>query len=91
MAKNMREYINQKAQELDLERGESLAKIQAILDRLYPGQARAKSLNQQVLKIITPNASLASELRLRQSEIIKEIVETTLRPVNRLHIQITTL
>lgn len=87
----MREYINQKAQELDLERGESLAKIQAILDRLYPGQARAKSLNQQVLKIVTPNASLASELRLRQSEIIREIVETTLRPVNRLHIQITTL
>jgi hypothetical protein len=67
---NIGDYLQKRAAELGLDRADQLAEIQAYLDRLYPGQCRAASLNDGVLKITTPNASMASELRMRQAEII---------------------
>ncbi len=65
----MRKYLKERANELGLERSDQLAKIQTFLDELYPGQCRAAALNNGVLVITTPSASLASELRLRQVEL----------------------
>jgi hypothetical protein len=67
---DMHDYLQKRATELDLGRGAQLAAIQAYLDELYPGHCRAVSLNDGVLKLTTPNASVASELRLRQVEIM---------------------
>jgi hypothetical protein len=67
---DMRDYLQKRAAELDLGRGSQLAATQTYLDELYSGQCRAVSLNDGVLKITTPNASVASELRLRQVEIL---------------------
>jgi hypothetical protein len=67
---DMQNYLRKKAAELGLERGDQLSAIQAHLDELYPGQCRAISLNDGLLKITTPNASMASELRMRQREFI---------------------
>jgi len=67
---DLRDYLQKKSAQLGLERGDQLAEIQAYLDTLYPGQCRAASLNDGVLKITTPSASVASELRMRQIEII---------------------
>jgi hypothetical protein len=64
------DHLKKRAAEMGLDRADQLAEIQAYLDSLYPGQCRAVSLNDGVLKITTPNASLASELRLRQREIL---------------------
>lgn len=64
------DYLQKRAAELGLDRADQLAEIQAYLDRLYPGQCRAVSLNEGVLKITTPSASMASELRMRQTEIV---------------------
>ena len=60
------DYLQQRAAEMGLDRADQLAEIQAYLDKLYPGQCRAVSLHDGVLKISTQNASLASELRLRR-------------------------
>ena len=68
--KDMRDYLQKRAAELNLGRGSQLVAIQTYLDGLYPGQCRAVSLNDGVLKITTPSASVASELRLRQVEIL---------------------
>lgn len=65
------DYLQQKSDQLGLERADVLAGVQAKLDQLYPGRARAASLNRGILKIITPSAPVASELRLRQTAIIK--------------------
>lgn len=82
---DLRDYLQQRAGELGLERGDQLVAIQAYLDGLYPGQCRAASLNDGVLKITTPSASLASELRLRQVEIL---AAPALRGVTRLQLKL---
>jgi hypothetical protein len=64
------DYLKKKASQLGLERGDQLGEIQAYLDEQYPGQCRAVSINDGVLKITTPNASVASELRLAQRRIL---------------------
>ena len=69
MPDDMRDYLQKKASELGLERAEQLAEIQGYLDEKYPGMCRAVSLNDGVLKIVTPNASAASELRMGQAQI----------------------
>ncbi len=66
------EYLQHRADELGLDRGKILATIQTSLDRRFPGKVRAKSLNNGVLRIVTPSASLASELRLMQVMLIAE-------------------
>jgi hypothetical protein len=47
--------------------------VQAWLDQNYPAQARAKQLHRDTLRIITPNSSVASELRMRQIELFLAI------------------
>jgi hypothetical protein len=70
---DLRDYLQKKAAELGLERGDQLAEIQVYLDELYPGQCRAASLNDGVLKITTPNASVASELRMGQTQLLVDL------------------
>jgi hypothetical protein len=64
------DYFERKRRELGMERSDVLSSIQAWLDKNYPGQARAKQLHRDTLRIITPNASVASELRMRQLELL---------------------
>lgn len=64
------DHLKKRAAEMGLDRADQLTEIQAYLDGLYPGQCHAVSLNEGVLKITTPNASLATELRMRQTEIL---------------------
>jgi Dna[CI] antecedent, DciA len=66
------DYFERKRRELGLDRADDLARVQAVLDRWYPGQARARRLHQGVLRVITPSAPLASELRMRQIELLEQ-------------------
>lgn len=68
-------YLRQRAEELGLDRANVLAQAQSKLDELYPGRARAVSLNRGVLKIVTESAPVAGELRLRQSELFRVSAE----------------
>ena len=70
MAADFRDYFAQKRAELGLDREDQLAAIQKMLDGWYPGQARAKRLHQGTLRIVTPNASVAGDLRMRQVELL---------------------
>jgi hypothetical protein len=63
------DYFARKRKELGLDRADDLGRVQGLLDEWYPGQARARRLHQGVLRVITPNASVASELRMRQLEL----------------------
>ncbi|HSX02851.1 MAG TPA: hypothetical protein VLI05_06100 [Candidatus Saccharimonadia bacterium] len=71
MSDEIRDYLARKRHELGLDRADALAAIQATLDAWYPGQARARQLHQGVLHLITPNATVAGELRLRQVELLR--------------------
>ena len=84
-------YLAKRSQELNLGRADILRRAQALLDGLWAGQTRALSLNGGVLKVVTPNASVASELRLRQVQLIKRLAALSDQPIERLHIQIRTL
>lgn len=83
-------HLRKRAQELDLGRAEALKQTQDLLDHLWPEQTRAISLNGGVLKIITPTAAVASELRLRQIQLLEQIQGKLKgsRKIDRLHIQI---
>lgn len=64
------DYFERKRRELGLDRADVLASVQMWLDQQYPQQARARSLHQGVLRLVTPNSSVASDLRMRQLELL---------------------
>jgi hypothetical protein len=74
------DYFERKRRELGLERADNLARVQQWLDERYPGQVRARQLHQGVLRLVTASAPLASELRMRQVELLAacELPETRL-------------
>ncbi len=65
------DYFVRKRTQLGMDRGDVLGAIQGTLEAWYPGQARAKQLHMGVLRIVTPNSSVASELRMRQVELLE--------------------
>ena len=72
------DYFAKKRRELGMDRADVLGVVQTTLDGGYPGLARARQLHQGTLRIVTPNASVASELRMRQLELLEVcgLVET---------------
>lgn len=84
------DYLNKRRVELGLGRGESLEKIQGLLDEMFAGQTRVASLNNNVLRITTPSSPVASEIRLRQVEILTKAraLAGPDQPINNLQIQI---
>jgi hypothetical protein len=73
------EHFAKKRTELGMDREDTLGAAQRLLDAWYPGMARAKRLHQGVLRIVTPNASVASELRMRQVELLAALGLTETR------------
>lgn len=67
------DYFEAKKAELGMDRQDVLVRVQKQLDSWYPGQTRAKSLNNNVLRIVTPNSAVANELRLRQIELLQAL------------------
>jgi hypothetical protein len=68
-----KDYFEKKRADLGLDRGDQLMKIQATLDKWYPGVAKAKMLHQGTLRILTQSASVAGDLRMRQIEFLKDV------------------
>jgi len=91
MLEDAKSYLSKKAQSLDLGRGEALVEIQNLLEQRFPKRTRAKSLNNGVLKVITPSAAVASELRLTQVALIKDFNTQTAYTIERLQISVTSL
>ncbi|HSH31075.1 MAG TPA: DciA family protein [Candidatus Saccharimonadales bacterium] len=87
------DYLKKRAAALGLVRGDALVAAQSLLDALYPAQTRAISLNEGALKVITANASVAQDLRLRQVELITKLNQQLPRQhyITKLHIQIRAL
>lgn len=67
--KKIDEYLQKRAGELDLGRGNALVEIQEQLNNLYPGRVRAKSLKDGELTITTPSAGVAGDLRMKQVKV----------------------
>lgn len=67
------DYLKKKARQLGLERGDFITAAQAYMDGRWPGQVRVLSFNGGLVRLVTPNAALASELRLGQLEILREL------------------
>lgn len=82
---SLNDIIRNRADNLDLGRGDQLAVAQEVLNELYPGQVRAKRLAGGVLTITTPSAAVASDLRLQQTLLLDKLAE---QEVDQLKIQI---
>ena len=86
------EYFKNKRVALGLDRAEILVQIQVTLDAWYPHQTRVQRLHRGVLRIVTPSAPVASDLRLRQLELIKlHSNKTAAHEIERLQISIASL
>jgi hypothetical protein len=70
---NLGESLDKKRAELGLDRFDDLKLVQAVLENWYMGLAKAKSLNNNVLHITTSSSSVASELRMRQTDLIAHL------------------
>ncbi len=84
----LEDYFAKKRAELGMDRANTLAGVQAALDDWYPGQTRARQLHRGVLRVITPNAAVANELRMRQVELLSRFAEHN---IERLQISIQSL
>lgn len=85
---NMRsldEIMRNRANSLDLSREDKLESAQSVLNELYPGKARAKSLQEGVLTITTPSAIVANDVHLQQTQILEKLKNYD---INRLKITI---
>lgn len=67
---NLGDYLDKKAQKLDLGRADSLLQIQTMLDAWYPGRAKAQKIVNGKLTIITTSSSVANELRFKTNILI---------------------
>lgn len=67
---NLGDYLDKKAQKLDLGRADDLGEVQKLLEKWYPGKVKAQSLNKGTLRLVTTSSSVANELRFRQQEIL---------------------
>ena len=67
------DYFERKRKELRLDRGDTLGRVQQWLDARYPGKVRAKSLNRDILRLVTPSSSLAGELRMTQVAFLQAV------------------
>lgn len=72
---NLGDYLDKKMQELDLERGDILFRIQVELDKKYPGKTRVKKIHNKVLYIQTTSSSVASELRFSKDHYLSDEIE----------------
>lgn len=68
---NLGDYLDKKAQKLELGRGDELAEVQKLLDSWYPDKCRAQKLNNGKLTIITISSSVANELRFKTKTILE--------------------
>ena len=66
------DYFDKKRQELGMGRYDQLQQVQVWLEERYPGQARAISFNKSVLVIMTASASVAADLRLKQTKLLTD-------------------
>lgn len=69
------DHFERKRSALGMEREDVLVALQALLNSWYPGQVRAKKLHQGILRLVTPSASVASELRMRQVELLDAVAQ----------------
>ena len=67
------DYFAKKRRELGMDRADVLAEVQGLLDGWYPGRVRARQLHQGILRIVTPSAAVANELRMRQFELLDAV------------------
>ena len=64
-------YFDQKRHQLGMDRADVLERVQQLLDEWYPGRVRARQWHRGVLRLVTPSASVAGSLRMRQMELIE--------------------
>jgi hypothetical protein len=67
---NLGDYLDKKAQKLDLGRADDLVSIQKLLDEWYPGKVRAQKITNGKLTLVTTSSSVANELRFKTQELI---------------------
>jgi hypothetical protein len=67
------DYLARRSVELGLGRGDTISSIQALLDESYPALTRVLSVQDGLVRVVTPNASLASDLRLKQLQILPQL------------------
>lgn len=67
--KSLDDIMRGRADSLDFSREDQLEAVQGVLNELYPGKARAKRLQDGILTITTPSATVANDLRFRQEEL----------------------
>lgn len=74
---------------LGMDREDVLTGVQRVLDGWYPGLVRARQLHQGVLRLETPSAGVAGELRMRQVELLDAVEKLSGERPRRLSISIS--
>jgi len=82
------DYFARLRAKLGMEREDVLGGVQKVLDEWYPGKVRARQLHQGILRLETPSAGVAGELRMRQVELLDAVEQMAGERPKRLAISI---
>ncbi len=72
---NLGDYLDKKAQKLDLSRADELIRVQALLENKYPNKAHATKIKNKTLYIKTMSSSVATELRFDKARYLSDQIE----------------
>lgn len=86
---SIRDVLKNKARQFDFGRMDDLKIIQLELDRLFDGEARAKTIDSQgIVRIVTDSAAVAGTLRYSQVQLKQALHEQTSVPITKFIIRI---
>ncbi len=87
--KSLKDLLEKKADDIDDSGVKSdLNLIQAELDRLFDGAVKISKLKDSVATLHTANASLASNVRMQQTQLVEDLNSSLKNTIERLIIRI---
>lgn len=87
--KSLKDLLKIKADDIDVEGVRSdIQIIQKELDRLYGGDIKISKIRDGIANLHTQNASLASNVRMQQTQLLEDLNSSLKTPLERLIIRI---
>ena len=86
---SLKDLLKNKADDIDSSgQRDDLQLVQMELDRLFEGAVKVAKFNDGVATVTTSNASMASELRMQQAQLIEDLNSSLKNDINRMIIRI---
>ena len=78
---SLNDMLQKRVDDFDMGRGDTLSSIQEVINKKYMGRVRAKKLQDGVLTLSTPSSVVASNLRMAQVSLKKQLNQYEIKDI----------